>query len=100
MKPVNLLFVVLMFGLLYFLMIVPQKRRMREHQQLVSNLAPGDEVVTIGGIVGEVTQLDDEMIWLEVADGTVLRVIRQAVSKKAPTPDPELEEARGVDETE
>jgi preprotein translocase subunit YajC len=102
MKPSNLLFVVLMFGLLYFMLIVPQKRRMREHNQLISTLAPGDEVVTIGGIVGEVTQLDDEMIWLEVAPGTVLRVLRRAVSKKVSgaEPEPELEEARGVDETE
>ncbi|MGH2707445.1 MAG: preprotein translocase subunit YajC [Actinomycetota bacterium] len=100
MKSVNLLFVVLLFGLLYFTLIVPQKRRVREHERLVSSLVPGDEVVTIGGIVGKVIRLDDETIWLEVAEGTVLRVIRRAVSKKVSTPERELEEARGVDDTE
>lgn len=96
MNPQNLLFLGLMIAVFYFMLIRPQQKRLRQHQKLVSSLAPGDEVVTIGGIFGYVQSMDDSMVWLEVAHGTVIRISRQAVNRKvpAPTPDELLEETQ------
>lgn len=98
---------VLLGGFFYLFMIRPQKRKLRQHEDLVSALVPGDEVVTIGGIVGYVKSVHDDYINLEVADGCVLRVLRQAIGRKVeapaldPTPDSAgLEGTAGTDDTE
>jgi preprotein translocase subunit YajC len=97
----------LLGGFFYIFMIRPQKRKLRQHEDLVSTLVPGDEVVTIGGIVGYVKSIDDDFINLEIADGCVIRVLRQAIGRKveAPaldtTPDSAgLEGTAGTDDTE
>jgi preprotein translocase subunit YajC len=102
-----LLPLVLIGGFFYLFMIRPQKRKMRQHEDLVSTLVPGDEVVTIGGIVGYVKSIHDDYISLEVSDGCVIRVLRQAVGRKVeppaldPTPDSAgLEGTAGTDDTE
>ncbi|VCU71858.1 preprotein translocase subunit YajC [Pigmentiphaga humi] len=59
--------ILLMFVILYFLMIRPQMKRQKEHKNLVAALAKGDEVVTAGGILGKVVQVNDTYISLEVA---------------------------------
>ena len=71
----------------YFVLIRPQQRRLKQHQSLVSNVKPGDEVVTIGGIYGYIKRIDQDKIWLEVAEGTVLRISRQAIGRTVPTED-------------
>ena len=98
---------VLLGGFFYLFMIRPQKRKLRQHEDLVSTLVPGDEVVTIGGIVGYVKSLHDDYISLEVSDGCVIRVLRQAIGRKVeaaaldPTPDSAgLEGTAGTDDTE
>jgi len=98
---------VLLGGFFYLFMIRPQKRKVRQHEDLVSTLVPGDEVVTIGGIVGYVKSVHDDYISLEVADGCVVRVLRQAIGRKveAPALDPTsdsagLEGTAGTDDTE
>jgi len=98
---------VLLGGFFYLFMIRPQKRKVRQHEDLVSTLVPGDEVVTIGGIVGYVKSVHDDYISLEVADGCVVRVLRQAIGRKVeapaldPTPDSAgLEGTAGTDDTE
>ena len=97
----------LLGGFFYVFMIRPQKRKLRQHEDLVSTLVPGDEVVTIGGIVGYVKSVHDDFINLEIADGCVIRVLRQAIGRKveAPaldtTPDSAgLEGTAGTDDTE
>lgn len=82
MDPTSLLFLGLMVVVFYFLLIRPQQRRLKQHQALVASLAPGDEVVTIGGIYGRVQRLDESDVWLQVAGDTVVRFSRQSVSKK------------------
>jgi len=72
------------FVLMYFLMIRPQQRRLREQQALVAKLAPGDEVMLTSGIYGIVTELDGDTIFLEVAEGIELKVAKGAVSKIIP----------------
>jgi len=69
-------------ALAFFLLIVlPQRRRTNAHRALLASLSVGDEVITIGGILGTIRQLDDQKIKLEVADGVVLTVARNAIAQ-------------------
>jgi preprotein translocase subunit YajC len=101
----TLIFIALLLGVFYFLLVRPQKRRMRTHQDLVSTLNPGDEIVTIGGIVGYIKAIDDDAVHLEITDGCVIRVVKQAIARKveepvAPeAPSEDLEESGGTDDT-
>jgi preprotein translocase subunit YajC len=79
----QLLPIILMFVVLYFLMIRPQMKRAKEHKALIEALAKGDEVVTGGGIAGRVTRVSDNFISLEVADTVEIQVQKQAVSHRA-----------------
>lgn len=73
--------IVLLFGVMYFMMIRPQQRRRREAEQMQSSIGPGDEVVTIGGLYGTVTSVDDETVMLEVAPGVQTRYARPAIAR-------------------
>ena len=73
---------ILIVGVLYMLMIRPQQRRTRQQRTMQSAIEPGDEVVTIGGIYGEVTEVDDETVVVEIADGVEVRFVRGAISRK------------------
>lgn len=78
----SLLFIGLMILAFYFLLIRPQQRRARQQQQLISSVEAGDEVLTIGGIFGRVRSLDDSFVWLEIADGTVIKLTKSAIGRK------------------
>lgn len=86
---VGFLPIVLLVVVFYFFMIRPQRNRMRQHQDLLSNLGLGDEVETIGGIFGTIRAMDDETFMLELAPGTVVRVSRSAVRRKVYEPEEE-----------
>jgi preprotein translocase subunit YajC len=75
---------VLIFIVFYFLLIRPQSKKAKEHKQMVEALAKGDEVVTSGGLLGRITKIGDNFIELEVAEGTSVRVQRQAVANLMP----------------
>ena len=77
-----LLALLLTFGLMWVLLILPQQRRMRQHQAVVASLQTGDEVVTAGGVYGTITSVDEDTLAVEVAPGVVLRVLRSAVSQR------------------
>ena len=66
----------------YFFMIRPQRTRMRQHTELIRNLQIGDEIETIGGILGTIRAMSDEEFQLEVSPGTTVRVTRGAVRRK------------------
>ena len=88
----SLLPLLLLFGLMYFLLIRPQQRRVRDQRALVSSIAVGDEVFTAGGILGRITALDDELASVETTPGVVLRLRRVAIVGRVPPPEPpELE---------
>src|SRR5690349_1423006 len=72
----------LLLLLMYVLLIRPQQQRVRRQRALVQSLDVGDRVVSIGGVVGRIVRLDDEMIDLEVADSVVLTFLRGAISRK------------------
>ena len=73
---------ILIFGIMYFLMIRPQQRRAKEHRAMVQQLKAGDKVVTSGGFLGTVTQVtDDNEVKVEIADGVLVRMLRQAITE-------------------
>ena len=72
---------VLVFGILYFFLIRPQQRRVKEHQAMITSVRRGDTVVAAGGIVGKVTKVqDDGEILVEIADGVRVRVVTSTVT--------------------
>lgn len=81
---INLAIMILLFVVFYFLLIRPQTKRVKEHKQMVDSLKKGDEVVTQGGLLGRITQLDDYFIVLEIAPNLEVKIQRQAVSAIVP----------------
>ena len=77
-----LLALLLTFALMWVLLILPQQRRMRQHQAVIASLRAGDEVVTAGGVYGTIVSVDEDTLAVEVAPGVVLRVLRNAVSQR------------------
>jgi preprotein translocase subunit YajC len=72
----------LIFVIMYFLIIRPQQRRVKEHQELVRNVRRGDTIVTTGGIVGKVTKAtDDPELEVEIADGVRVKLVRGMISE-------------------
>lgn len=69
-------------AIFYFMLILPQQRRTRAHRELVAGLKNGDEVMTIGGVIGTVREVTDDRLKLEVASGVELTVARQAIAQK------------------
>ena len=77
----SLLPFVLIFVIMYFLILRPQQKRVKQHADMVKNVRKGDTVVTSGGLVGRVIKVvDDDQIEVEVADGVRVRQMRQMVS--------------------
>lgn len=82
--------IVIAFLLLYLIVVRPQKRRQNEQQQMLGDLRVGDEVLTAGGIYGTVSQLEEDLVTVEIAPGTEVRVARRAIA--GVTRDPEEDE--------
>lgn len=82
MDPGSLLMLVVVMIIFYFVLVRPQKKRATEHAALLSTLAPGDEVVTIGGAYGYVNRVEDDMVFLEVSEGIEIRFNKTAISRK------------------
>jgi preprotein translocase subunit YajC len=73
---------ILIIVIMYFLILRPQQKRMKQHQDMVKGLRRGDIVVTNGGLVGKVTKVtDDEQIEVEISDGVRVRQMRSMVSE-------------------
>ena len=68
-----------LFGVMYFLMIRQQMKRAKEHRELISKLAKGDEVITNGGIAGRVDDLGENFITVEIAEGVRVKLQRSAI---------------------
>lgn len=73
-----------LFVMFYFIAIRPQRKRQKEHTELVSNLGKGDEVVTTSGILGKITKLDDNYVVLQVADNVDLKFQKASVHAVLP----------------
>ena len=76
------IFLALIFGLMYLVLVRPQRKRQKEHQQLVEELKRGDRVITAGGIYGQIENISDDSVVLKVESGTTIRVARSSVALK------------------
>ena len=104
----GLLVLLITFALMWAFFILPQQRRVKQHQALVLSLEPGQEVVTAGGVVGTIVGVVDDIVILRIADGVEVRVLRGAITRRTdPEPPPgsvddhhtlDITEAHGGDE--
>jgi preprotein translocase subunit YajC len=74
---------ILIFVVFYFLLIRPQQKKAKEHQNYLSNLKKGDKVITGGGIHGQITGLTDTVVTLEIAENVRIKVNRAAIAGAA-----------------
>jgi len=73
---------ILIFAIMYFLLIRPQQKKLKEHKALVEAVRRGDQVVTQGGIIGKVTKVkDDNEIEVEISKGVKVRVVKSTISQ-------------------
>jgi len=77
-----LIFLVVIFALMYFVMIRPQRKRQQEQQSMIQELRRGDKVITAGGIHGEVETVSDDSVVIKVESGASLRVSKNSVAGK------------------
>jgi preprotein translocase subunit YajC len=90
---VSLLPFILIFVIMYFLILRPQQKRAKAHQEMVRNVRRGDTVVTSGGLIGKVTKvIDDEQIEVELADSVRVRQVRSMVADVRAKGEPVKEE--------
>ncbi|MHA6262238.1 preprotein translocase subunit YajC [Arenibacterium sp. CAU 1754] len=72
---------ILIFGIMYFLLIRPQQKKVKEHQAMVDALRRGDQVITQGGMIGKVVKVkDDGEVEVEIADGVKVRVVKATIA--------------------
>lgn len=85
---VSLLPFLFIFAIFYFLLIRPQQKRMKAHQEMVKAIKKGDEVTTAGGIIGKVTSLEgDEHVMLQIASGVEVKAVKATLSQVQPKPE-------------
>ncbi|WP_226782559.1 preprotein translocase subunit YajC [Oceaniglobus trochenteri] len=73
---------ILIFAIMYFLLIRPQQKKVKQHQKMVEALRRGDQVVTAGGLIGKVSKVkDDGEIEVELSEGVKVRVVRATISQ-------------------
>jgi preprotein translocase subunit YajC len=83
----TILFLLLLFGVVYFLMIRPQTKRRREAMQLQNSLGAGDRIVTIGGLHATIVEIDGDEAKVEIAPGVQVTFARAAIARALPTTD-------------
>ena len=84
--------IVLIFVIMYFLILRPQRQKQRMHQEMVANLRRGDTVVTSGGLIGKVAKVDEGELQVELAEGVRVRIVRGMVAEVRAKGEPVKEE--------
>lgn len=75
---------ILLFVVFYFLLIRPQQKKVKEHKKLVEALKKGDEIVTYGGLLGKIRDINDSFCDLEIADNVIVKIERQNIARLLP----------------
>lgn len=78
----TIVFLALMFGMVYFVLIRPQRKKQKEHEELTSELRKGNKVRTAGGIYGVLETVGDETVTMRVESGAIMRVAKDSVMSK------------------
>ena len=91
----------ILFAFFWFFVLLPQRRRQREHTAMQDSLGVGDEVITAGGLHGDVVALENGVVKVEIAPGTVVRVDRRAIGARVEVePEDEEDEVDAPEEAE
>ena len=77
-----LIFPLVLLGIMYAFLIVPQRKRQRAQAELIRSVGPGDEILTSGGIYGGVTEVDGDDLYLEIAPDVEIKISRRAVAER------------------
>lgn len=80
-----IIFLVLIFGMFYFLMVRPQRKKQKEQQELLSQIRKGDKVLTAGGMYGVIETSDQDTVVIKVESGALIRVARGSIIQKRQT---------------
>jgi len=80
----QIIILVVFVGVFYFLLIRPQQKRMKDQQAMLARLASGDEVVTTGGILGRIIEVNDTFVTLEIADSVRIKVQKTQITQLMP----------------
>ncbi len=80
----NIIFLVVLFVIFYFMLLRPQLKRAKEHKKMTAGMAKNDEVVTTGGLAGRITKVDESFITLQIATGVEVQVQKNAVGSLLP----------------
>lgn len=84
-NPIMALLPLVLFGVIfYFLLIRPQAKRQKEHRKMVEALTKGDEIISMGGIAGRITDIGENFAQVEVADGVQVKIRRAAIESVLP----------------
>ena len=79
---VQILPLLILFAIFYFLVILPQQRKAKKHKEMVENLKKGDKIVTTGGIIAEVIKPEEDFIKVKINDNTEVKVTKDAIARK------------------
>jgi preprotein translocase subunit YajC len=90
---VQLVPILLIFGIFYFLLLAPMRKRQKQHQILLGALKRGDKVVTNGGLLGEIAAVEERVVHLKLSDNVKVRVVKSAIAGLEG--DPAAEEVKG-----
>ena len=83
--PIQLVIMIaVFFGIMYFMIIRPQQKKAKEHNELLTALSKGDEVVTSGGILGKVVKIGDNFIEIKISDSANIKVQKHAITTVLP----------------
>jgi len=84
-----LLVIVVLFAFMYLLLIRPQRQQQARQREMLNSLKPGDEVITVGGIYGDVVEVEDDRVALEIAEDVEVEVSKRAIASIVPPEEPE-----------
>jgi len=76
----TILWMVLFVGIFYFLIIRPQQQQRKKHEEFLKNLKKGDKVITTGGIIGEIKNIEEKTVSLKVCEGCIIKVLKPSIA--------------------
>ena len=75
---------IIIFVVFYFLLIRPQSKKQKEHQEMISSLEVGNEVVTAGGVLGKIKEINDQYVQLQISESVIIKVQRHTIGALMP----------------
>jgi preprotein translocase subunit YajC len=85
--------------ILYFLMIRPQQKRAQAQAAMMRSVQEGDEIITTGGFYGYITAVEDDLFWVELADGVQVRIAKAAIMRRIDSPNADLKDSESREES-